>query len=552
MEDVNITPEEELTNPVFVGNKTIDGNLTVTGQVSAEILKVTENNSIVMSSSGDTISFRKACSFSKPVEFVGGTTISTVPEWGATVNSTTIKAGENIVLGNSYLKMSSSGRKIVADTFTMILQYLEVDNVVSKKEVSDLITAKNVKVTGELVGSTVWADTLQSNKLYFKNIAGLNLVTQNMISTKDLDVSGSALIQGDITIQGTGVEGAAVTVNGGELVANKGIVSHTRNNRFQTMQIMGSGTNHDICFKIDKGVDSVIEGDVTIQDSKLILDNSALVTDQIVVTPMSSTRADSAVNGVTITTSPTWDTYVQEMVETLPPEQSLTPEDSYDPVAVENEAIERNAANYERIHENVKSIVNPISYCMEQRDGNIPKKFNVKDGIYRIDHTGNALMKNIVSEKGTFSQLDAYKFNVNRLDVDKLVTTSVASNVVHTYNLMKSDGIAEFNGSMNVKADVFFENGSKIYVDDGSKLTFQDGSELKLTNGAKFEMGTNTTVKMSGDIELDLAKLVFFDSNTNRRYRISFRDAHCGEGMGVVMDYERVEESPRASDEIVE
>ena len=213
-----------------------------------------------------------------------------------------------------------------------------------------------------------------------------------------------------------------------------------------------------------------------------------------------------------------------------------------------DDAIERNATNYERIHANLKSLIDPLTYCMEQKDRNIPKKFNVKNGIYRIDHAGNALLRNIVAEKGTFSKLEAYKFNVNKLNVDKLVTTAVASNVVDTDKLLKARGIAEFDGVVNSSADVFLEKGD-VTVTSEAKVTFQKGSELKLENGAKFNMGTNTTVKMSGDIELDLAKLVFFDSTTGRRYKISFRDAHIGEGLGIVMDYKRLPDVEPATDE---
>ena len=39
-------------------------------------------------------------------------------------------------------------------------------------------------------------------------------------------------------------------------------------------------------------------------------------------------------------------------------------------------------------------------------------------------------------------------------------------------------------------------------------------------------MGSDTTVKMGGDVEIDLSKLVFVDSKTGRKFRISFRDAH--------------------------
>ena len=549
-----ITLEEEL-NSVVHGNRIVDGNLEVTGQISTGNIKVLENGLPVMTTVGDAIQFRKACEFKEAVKFNNGNTVigGQNTDWGAFVSSTTIQAGRNIILGDSIFKITSNERKIIADTFNMALARMDVDTVVSKKEISDLIEAKKVKVSNELIGNSIYASVIKTNKLYLENITGLNIMASNSLVTKDLSVNGGATIQNGIIVQGADSNGAAITVNGGEIVANKGIVSHTRNNRFQTLQIFGSGTDHDVCFRIDRNVDSLIEGNVTIQDSKLILDNSKLVTDNMVVTPLSEVKADEALSGVMITTSPTWDTYKDEMVVTVPPNEAPALEDDYDPVAVVNEAIERNATNYERIQATVKSIVNPINYCMEEKDGSVPKKFNVKNGLYRIDNNGNALLRNIVAEKGTFSKLEAYKFNVNRLKVDKLVTTSVASNVVDTDNLLKSRGIAEFDGVVNSSADVFIEEESTVNVNAGAKVNFQRGSELKLENGAKFEMGTNTTVKMSGDIELDLDKLVFFDSKTGRRYKISFRDAHHGEGFGIVMDYKRLPDvEPLTDEEVVE
>ena len=136
-------------------------------------------------------------------------------------------------------------------------------------------------------------------------------------------------------------------------------------------------------------------------------------------------------------------------------ESPVVSDDQYDPVKSVEEAMERTTENYESISEGVKNLINPITYKMEQNDSGIPKRFNVKNGVYRIDNGGNALFRNVISEKGRFSKLDAFEFNVNRFRVDKIVTTSVASNVVHTDNLLKSEGIAEFDGVVNSSADVF-------------------------------------------------------------------------------------------------
>ena len=212
-----------------------------------------------------------------------------------------------------------------------------------------------------------------------------------------------------------------------------------------------------------------------------------------------------------------------------------------------SEAIERNRANYESARETVQKLVNPISYAMENSDTNIPKRFAVKDGVYRVDSNGNALIRNLISEKGKFSELEAYKFNINKLSVDKLVTTSVASNVVDTDNLLKSRGLAEFDGTMNVGANVFVEEGAKVNVADGAKMTLQSGATLELKDGALFKMGNNTSVKMSGDIELDVNKLVFVDSKTGSKWKLVFRKAVGREGIGTVVEYVNVTDESSAT-----
>lgn len=547
--------EEEDGVNVVHGNMKVDGNLEVESQLSAKELKVMGENFLpIMATSGEHISFKKSCEFKDDVQFTNGRTVIGLENRysSAYVGTETLQAGQRLVVGDSLFKITADERKIIADTFKMTLARLDVDNLVSKKEYANSIEAKKVKVTEEFIGQNIFADTIKTNNLYLENVSGLNLQASSTMKTTDLLVGGTATIENDISILGTGVgpNGSALVVNGGAIVANKGIVSHTRNNRFQTMQIMGSGTDHDICFRVDRNVDSLFEGDVTIESSRLVLDKSKLVTDNVIVSPLNEVKDDEPLSGVMLTTSGDWETYRDEMTTEVSAVEAPSLDDDYDPVAEVQASMERTATNYEKAHENIKSLISPIQYINEQRDKNIPKKFLVKNGVYRIDNTGNALLKNVVAEKGTFSQLDAYKFNVNRLHVDKLVTTSVASNVVDTDNLLKSRGIAEFDGAVNSKADIFIEDGSKVNVASGTKVTFETGSQLTLRNGAKFEMGSDTKVKMSGDMELDLAKLVFFDSTTNRRYKISFVDAPSCEGSQLLMTYERLPDA--TSEEIAE
>ena len=170
-------------------------------------------------------------------------------------------------------------------------------------------------MTNEIVGQTIFADTVKTNNIFMENFAAISLNVSKAITTKDLIVNGYAKIARDLTISGTGINGAALTVNGGEIIANKGIVSHTRNNRFQCMQILGSGKTHDTCFKVDKDVDSLFQGNVTIEDAKLILDKSTLATDNVLVTAIGQLTSDEATTGVQLTTRQDWAEYESEMVQ---------------------------------------------------------------------------------------------------------------------------------------------------------------------------------------------------------------------------------------------
>lgn len=527
---------------VIHGSVKIDGNLEVATQISTKEFKVFgENGSSVnptMTARNGLVQFNKVCKFMDTVEFNNGkTTIGTEATYGsACVASDTFMAGERILVGDSLFKITADTRKIIADTFTMTLSKLDTGNLVAKNSKFETITTKNGKVTNEFISESIFANTIKVNKLFLDTVSGLKVCVSESMVAKEF-AANNATIQNGLTIRGIGINGAALTVNGGEIVANKGIVSHTRNNRFQCMQIMGSGTDHDTCFKIDRNVDSLIEGDVTIQGSRLILDNSKLISDDIIVAPL---ETSTETTGVQLTTSSNWEAYKESMVENVEPEDDE--EDQYDAVAQVEQAMERNRLNYEAARETVKSLVNPITYQLVHSNPNVPGSIHVKQGIYRIDNSGNALFKNVISEEATFNHLSAYRFNVNKLHVDNLVTTSVASNVVDTDNLLKSRGIAEFDGAVHTSADVFVEDGSKINVASGASMVINSGASLTIRDGASFEMGTNTSVKMAGDIELDLAKLVFVDSSTGRKYKISFRET-CGcEGGGIVMDYEKVVE----------
>ena len=70
-----------------------------------------------------------------------------------------------------------------------------------------------------------------------------------------------------------------------------------------------------------------------------------------------------------------------------------------------------------------------------------------------------------MAQDAKFNKVNAYQINANRFNIDKIVTTSVAANVIDTDNLLKSRGLAEFDGAVSSSADIFLESGSSVNVD---------------------------------------------------------------------------------------
>lgn len=105
------------------------------------------------------------------------------------------------MVGDSLFKISSDDRKVTADTFNMTLRGLDVNYLKAKREDSDLICAKDIKVSGELITNTLYADSVKSSKLFFDKISTNDLLSSQSVTTKDLIV-GNAKVEYGITIMG--------------------------------------------------------------------------------------------------------------------------------------------------------------------------------------------------------------------------------------------------------------------------------------------------------------------------------------------------------------
>lgn len=144
MAEIEITTDESGIQ-VVNGSMRIEGNLGVSTQISTNELKVLgEDHLPIISTAGNTISFKKAVEFTKPVHFNNGKTIigTETTYNSAYIGSPTLQAGNRLVVGDSLFKITADLREIIADTFKMTLARLEADKVVSKKEISDIIEAK--------------------------------------------------------------------------------------------------------------------------------------------------------------------------------------------------------------------------------------------------------------------------------------------------------------------------------------------------------------------------------------------------------------------------
>lgn len=156
--------------------------------------------------------------FSKNVQFNDGQTVIGMETRlnKPYVGSPVVQAGNLLVIGDSLMKVDAESCSIVADRFRQTLDTLVVDQILAKKTTSDLVDAKDMKVTGEFIGNKLFADTIKTSNLYMESFTGINLSATNSITTKDIVINGLANIQNSVTILGrSSINGAALTVNGG-------------------------------------------------------------------------------------------------------------------------------------------------------------------------------------------------------------------------------------------------------------------------------------------------------------------------------------------------
>ena len=102
---------ESSESKIIEGNLVVKGNLNVEQQVQTKNFKVLDETTLqtILSTGGETISFRKACDFHKPVQFNNGQTLIGIDTTynSAYVGSPTIQAGERLVVGDSLFKITT-------------------------------------------------------------------------------------------------------------------------------------------------------------------------------------------------------------------------------------------------------------------------------------------------------------------------------------------------------------------------------------------------------------------------------------------------------------
>ena len=131
MADTDDIYQDDEGTYIVHGSMKVNGNLEVGNQLTAHGLDVVDSsgNTLMLANDNGAISFRKACEFTRAVQFNNGRTIIGIESTynSAYVGSPTIQAGKRLVLGDSAAKWDVDSRKVIADTFNMTLRSLVAD-----------------------------------------------------------------------------------------------------------------------------------------------------------------------------------------------------------------------------------------------------------------------------------------------------------------------------------------------------------------------------------------------------------------------------------------
>ena len=470
------------------------------------------------------------------------------------ISAQNLRAANRIFCGDSPFEVNAISRKVLADTFEatfakVVTAQLKATNAsIGTLNIADGLFKKFKATDAEVTG------VLSANEIQVQSFTAIS-----EFFTKGLTVDGSATVSGGITINGAGRNEGALVVNNFPAVFNHGVrVYHKAGVVSQTMSVIGTtdteGTGDEetaankYAFTTAIGVRSKFQGDVLVQDSNVVLDNSVLLAEKVLVTPI-SIPVDNANTLQILKSGDGFDvhaegqmTYATETVD----------DDDIAGCRTADEIRSRAAQPYVGRAVDVTSPANALANARARAKelsarkqaramsvAAMTKAFSVKsaNAEYRLDAGGNILLKKAIVEQVQASRLSANEivadtFRTNNFQMDNVAVEGVvtAKEGASIGNAEDNTGMSEVYGEVYNYAANVHKDDSTVEFRDQATQKFTDNTTLKVADGAAFVVDDGACASLHGQVEIDLSKLVLFNSVTGRRYHLVLRDAIDQEG----------------------
>ena len=549
------------------GSALIGGNLSVNG--AAEIMGalnahggISFNNVAFIRDGGD-FSVNGTLTTTNGANF-GNESIIGVDTWTqdihgkdifeGVISAQNLRAANRIFVGDSPFEINAISRKLLADTFEAVFakvvaaQLKATNATIANLTIADgLLTnfkANNAEITGTLTAAEIQVQSFTAISEFY---------------TKGLTVDGSATISGGVTINGAGRNEGALVVNNFPAVFNHGVrVYHKAGVVSQTLSIIGTtdteGTGNEetaankYALTTAIGVRSKFQGDVFVQDSNVVLDNSTLLAEKILVTPI-SIPVDNADTLQILKSGDGFDVHAEKQLTYA---SETTDDEDIAGCRTSDEIRTRAAQPYVGKAVDITSPVNALANARARAKEMLARKqaraisvaamtkaFKVKSGNaeYRLDAGGNVLLKKAIIEQVQASKLSANEIVADTFRTNNFAMDNVAVQGVVTAKEGASIGDAATNtGTSEVYGDVYnyannvHKDESTVEFQDQATAKFADNTTLKVADGAALIVDDGACASLHGQVEIDLSKLVLFNSVTGRRYHLVLRDAIDAEG----------------------
>ena len=549
----------------------VNGQLKLTGAVSFNDVALIDSNSDF--TLNGKINANAACF--RHDSIIGEDTFDGV--WEGLISANNIRATNRLFVGDSPFKVDANARTVDADTFRA--SFAKVVTDVAKVASAEVET---LRATGTTMLAKAEVADLEAALLVAKEIQVQSFSAVGLPTIKDdLDIMGNAKIEGGLTIMGANDREGGLVVNNFPAVFNWGIkVYHENGVLTQTLNVVGkSNTNgtstpDEDYFALNTaiGIKSRFQGDVLVNDSKVVLSNSSLLVERdIDVGPLPN--KDSGDYPSTVLSvkgkGDGFDQFVADQI-TYTSEASESQEDQ-DAGYTTREKIEARAAQpYDGPVMDITTPAEDLALARVRmartakekqiRDEKLraaTRSFEIKAGVgkrYRLDAGGNALLKKAVVEEVTASTVSAAEICADTLRVNNFEMAN--SRVVGTMEATEGAVIGSDSDSRSQVMGTVYNYG-KIVHKGGARVNFEKSSMLTIENGGDVQVkGTFTTsdgsvVNLHGEVEIDISKLVLFDSVSGKRFKINIRpgDYYTGEvdsaeGDEYVLEY-LAQEQPR-------